>query len=73
VGCVTVVVVVGALALGLGLDRLVDTRPLFTVLMLLGSIPISIYLLVRIALSTAAQLAPPSTPTGDKPSDEESE
>jgi F0F1-type ATP synthase assembly protein I len=55
VGCVTVVIVVGALLAGLWVDSQFDTRPLFTVLFLLISIPVSLYSLVRIALSTAAQ------------------
>jgi len=60
VGCVTIAVVLGALVVGLGLDKFFDTRPLFTILFLLGSIPVSLYLLVRIALSAVAQLNPPS-------------
>ncbi|MBN1888698.1 MAG: AtpZ/AtpI family protein [Thermoflexales bacterium] len=55
VGCVTVVLVVGALLLGLWLDRLLDTRPVMTIVLLLLSIPVSLYSLVRIALSTAEQ------------------
>jgi len=60
VGCVTVAVVLGALVVGLALDRFFDTRPLFTMVLLLGSIPVSLYLLVRIALSAVAQLNTPS-------------
>jgi F0F1-type ATP synthase assembly protein I len=83
VGCVTIAVVLGALVAGLGLDRFFDTRPLFTILLLLGSIPVSLYLLVRIALSAVAQLNPPSqkqmgredlsveAPSESKPSKEE--
>jgi F0F1-type ATP synthase assembly protein I len=56
VGCVTVVIVVGALLAGLWVDSLFNTRPLFTVVFLLASIPVSLYSLVRTALSTAAQL-----------------
>jgi F0F1-type ATP synthase assembly protein I len=67
VGCVTIAVVLGALVAGLGLDRFFDTRPLFTIVLLLGSIPVSLYLLVRIALSAVAQLNPPS----QKPMDRE--
>jgi F0F1-type ATP synthase assembly protein I len=59
VGCVTIAVVLGALVVGLGLDRFFETRPLFTILFLLGSIPLSLYLLVRIALSAVAHLNPP--------------
>ena len=59
VGCVTVTVVLGALLVGLALDRYFDTRPLFTMVLLLGSIPVSMYLLVRIALSAVAHLSTP--------------
>jgi F0F1-type ATP synthase assembly protein I len=59
VGCVTIVVIIGALVVGLGLDKAFDTRPLFTLLFLLGSIPVSLYLMVRIAFSAVAQLTPP--------------
>ena len=64
VGCVTVFVILGALALGLALDGQLGTKPLFTLLLVLASIPLSLYLLVRVALSSARQLTPPpSTPT----------
>ena len=55
VGCVTVVIVIGALLLGLWVDSIFDTRPVFIVVFLLLSIPVSLYSLVRVALSTAAQ------------------
>jgi F0F1-type ATP synthase assembly protein I len=55
VGCVTIVIVVGALLGGLWVDSLFDTRPVFTIVFLLLSIPVSVYSLVRVALSTAAQ------------------
>ena len=35
VGCATVAFVLGALEVGLGLDKFFDTRPLFTLLLLL--------------------------------------
>lgn len=56
VGCVTVVIILGALLLGLWVDSQFDTKPLFTIVFLLGSIPVSVYSLVRVALSTAAQM-----------------
>ncbi len=55
VGCVTVVIVVGALLGGLWVDSRFDTRPLFTIIFVLLSVPVSMYSLVRVALSTAAQ------------------
>ena len=73
VGCATVAVVLGALVVGLGLDRYFDTSPLFTLLLLLGSIPVSLYVLVRIAFSAAAQLnSPPPEASQNQQSEEES-
>ena len=66
VGCVTVVIVVGALLAGLWLDSQFNTRPVLTVLFLIGSIPVSLYSLVRIALSTAAQFQADIKPEGKK-------
>ena len=50
-----VVIVIGALLLGLWVDSIFKTRPVFIVVFLLLSIPVSLYSLVRVALSTAAQ------------------
>jgi F0F1-type ATP synthase assembly protein I len=71
IGCVTIVIVLGALVVGLGLDKVFDTRPLFTLLLLLGSIPVSLYVLVRIAVSTAAQLTPPPSKESEDESSRE--
>lgn len=59
VGCVTVVIVVGSLLLGLWLDSLFDTKPILTIVCILASIPVSLFSLVRIALSAAARIQSP--------------
>jgi len=64
VGCITVVIVVGALLLGLWLDNVLGTKPFLTIALLLLSVPVSTYSLVRIALSTAAQF---QAATGEQP------
>lgn len=66
VGCVTVVIVIGALLLGLWADSQFNTKPLFTIVFLLGSIPVSLYSLVRVALSTAAQFQAETKNEGKK-------
>jgi F0F1-type ATP synthase assembly protein I len=71
VGCVTVIVILGALALGLALDSVLDTKPLFTLLLVLASIPLSLYVLVRIALSAVAQISPPPKAADGRSPDEE--
>ena len=60
IGVLTVVVLVVALFGGLWLDRLLDTRPLFTVVLLLGSFPLSLYIIYRVALGAVA--SKPTTP-----------
>jgi F0F1-type ATP synthase assembly protein I len=67
VGCVTIVVILGALFLGLALDNQFNTRPLFTLVSVLASIPLSLFVLVRVALSATQQL----TPSASKEADEE--
>lgn len=39
VGCLTLVIIFASLILGLFLDQTFDTRPLFTILLLVGSMP----------------------------------
>lgn len=41
VGCLTLVTIFASLFLGLWLDRIFDTRPLFTILLLVGSMPLT--------------------------------
>jgi MFS family permease len=65
VGCVTVVIVFGSLFAGVWVDRWLGTRPLFTVGLLLGSVPVTIFVmfwLVRRAVSRI-QPAVPAQPT----------
>jgi len=59
IGCLTVVIILGALALGLWLDSRFDTRPWFTLGLVLASIPVSLIALVRVALATARRAQPP--------------
>ena len=50
VGCVILVVIFVALGIGLWLDLQFDSRPLFTVVLVLASIPVTIFLMVRLVL-----------------------
>jgi len=71
IGCLVIIVVVVALLAGLWLDKLTNTRPLFTIVLLLTSVPVSLFISVRVALSTAARLAPPPKASEDSSSDED--
>ena len=56
VGCLTTLVIVAALVVGLWLDRTLDSRPVFTLILLAGSVPVTIYLMVRVVLGGMARL-----------------
>ncbi len=62
VGCTTVVLVIGALLLGLWLDSLAGKEGLFTIIMLLLSVPISLFTVMRMALRAARAIQPPQAP-----------
>ena len=58
IGCVTVVLVAIALGAGVFLDNLLGTKPIFTILLLVGSVPVTLYIIVRISLTAAARVQP---------------
>ena len=62
VGLLTLGVIVVALVGGLWLDRLLSTKPLFTVLLMLASFPISYYIIYRIALNAVGKIEPVAGP-----------
>jgi F0F1-type ATP synthase assembly protein I len=56
IGFVTLIIAVGALLGGLWLDAHFGTKPLFTVLLLILSIPINIYFQFRVAMNLVKQI-----------------
>jgi|GEM_PF-2846306 len=56
IGCLTVVVILLALGAGLWLDSRLGTEPWFTLGLVLASIPVSLYMVVRLALSAARRV-----------------
>ena len=56
VGCLTPVIILGALFAGLWLDRQFETKPLFTILFIVGSAPISVFVLYRIVRTATSKL-----------------
>lgn len=59
-GCWTLVIVFGALFLGLWLDSQFDQRGPCTFGMLIASIPFSLYVMLRIALGAISMIAFPA-------------
>jgi F0F1-type ATP synthase assembly protein I len=55
IGCITVLLIGLALGAGVLLDRFLETRPIFTILFIVGSVPVNLYVTVRISLAAAAR------------------
>ena len=54
VGCLTLIIVLAALFGGLWVDNRYDSRPLFTIILMIGSVPVTLiamFLVVRAATS----------------------
>jgi F0F1-type ATP synthase assembly protein I len=47
VGCLLVIVVGGGIGIGLVLDQVLGTKPLFILLAVLGSVPLNIFVIYR--------------------------
>lgn len=55
IGCLTIIIIALAFGAGTLLDRVLDTRPIFTIIALVGSVPVTLYLTVRVSLMAAAR------------------
>lgn len=58
-GCITVIVIFAALFGGMFLDSRLDTRPVLTIGLVLASVPVSLYAMVRVMLSSVAAIQQP--------------
>lgn len=56
IGCLTLVVILASLFAGLWLDRFFDTKPVFTLILMLAGIPISVVLMLVLARKSIAKL-----------------
>ncbi len=65
VGCLTLVVIFIALFGGLWLDNYLQTRPLFTILFLVGSIPVTLVAMFWVVRKATAQIKPVSEDSTD--------
>lgn len=56
IGCVVPVIILASVLGGLWLDRTFNTDKLFTLILVLGSLPVSIYLTFRLALRAVKEI-----------------
>lgn len=60
VGCLTLVIIFLALFGGLWLDNALQTKPLFTLVFLIGSVPVTLILMFWVVRKTTAHIKPSS-------------
>ena len=58
VGCMTIVIIFGALIGGLWLDKTFATKKLFTILLMLASMPVTLYLMVVVVKAATNRIRP---------------
>lgn len=56
VGCLNIVLIGSGLGIGILLDRFLNTNAIFTVLLTVGSVPVALYLTVRVAMTASARI-----------------
>lgn len=61
VGCLTPIILIGALFAGLWLDKFLETRPLFTIIFMVVSAPVAVVVLFYIVRKATDRLKPVST------------
>jgi F0F1-type ATP synthase assembly protein I len=66
VGCLTLVIIFGALIAGLWLDRSFETKPLFTILLMVASMPVTLYLMFRVVQGATNRIKPVSNKKNDE-------
>ena len=73
VGCLTLLIVIVAVFGGIWLDRLLDTKPLFTIILVLGSAPLSLALTFYLAMRAVKNVQSPPSSGGKTPNEKEDE
>jgi formate hydrogenlyase subunit 4 len=58
VGCLTLIIIFAALFFGRWLDNQFDTSPLFTIGLMIGSVPVTLVLMFWVVRSVTARFAP---------------
>jgi hypothetical protein len=56
VGCITLIIILVALSLGLWLDSLFDSRPIFTTILMIVSIPVTLLTMILVVKKTTSHM-----------------
>lgn len=57
VGCLTLVIIFAALFLGIWLDNILETKPVFTVGLIVASIPVTLVAMILVVRAATSRLA----------------
>ena len=60
-GCLSVVLAIGALLLGLWLDHVLNTRRIAAIVCVVGSVPINLFITLRLTQRLVARVIPQGT------------
>ena len=66
VGCITLLIILGSVQLGLWLDSRFQTRPVYTLILLFAGIPLSVLGMLLVARKTLARLTRVEPPEGEQ-------
>jgi hypothetical protein len=66
VGCITLVIILLSVQLGLWLDSYFQTRPVYTLILLFAGIPLSVLMMLLVARKTLARLMRQEPPGAEK-------
>ncbi len=58
VGCLTLIIIFAALIVGLFLDKYFHTRALFTIILMIGSVPINLVLMFWVVRQATSRIKP---------------
>ena len=61
VGCITLVIIVLALFIGLWLDSQLNTRPLFTLILMIGSVPVTLVIMFWVVRKATSRISSETT------------
>ena len=73
VGCLTLGIIFAALFAGLWLDKKFDSRPIITLGLILGSVPVSLFIMFRVVKSATDRIVPPQKKNGAETLPEDNE
>jgi hypothetical protein len=58
VGCLTLLVIIAALFAGLWLDKTFNSKPLFTLVLMIASVPVTLVLMFKIVSAATKRIKP---------------